>query len=245
MKKIEAFWEKKNLSLNTLELEFDEKDSIEIINTIKEFEEYDYIAAKVPKGKVDFIHKLETKKFHFMEAQIELINNLKQKNEMPNRLLQTSNNIHYVPVKEEIELEMILNKIDSNMFDTDRISLDSYLGKELAAARYINWIRNLFYREDSMLCKLIHEEREIGFFLFKKINEKIYSSVLVGLYTEFKNKGLGFSVVEQHILWAVENHVEQIVTRVSSNNLRSLKLHLNFGYEIKDIYYVFRRINKI
>lgn len=245
MKKIEAFWEKKNLGLNTLELEFDERDSIKILNTIEEFEEYDYIVAKVPKGKVDFIHKLEMIKFQFMEAQVELINNLKQNIEIPNRLLKTSNDIHYVSVTEEVELEMLLNKIDLNMFDTDRISLDPCLGKELAAARYKNWIRYLFYKEDSMLYKLIYKQREIGFFLFKKINEKIYSSVLVGLYTEFKNKGLGFSIVEQHIRWALENHAEQIVTRVSSNNLRSLKLHLNFGYEIKDIYYVFRRINKM
>jgi len=129
------------------------------------------------------------------------------------------------------------------MFNTDRVFLDYYLSKDKAMKRYKNWLTDDFGKSSCLLYKLVFKDKFIGFFYLKDIGESMVDSVLAGIFSQYKKLGLGSSIVGKHIELAKNLGYEKIITKVSSNNIESLRIHLAYGYEIKDSKYVYRKLN--
>ena len=153
--------------------------------------------------------------------------------------------ISYRLVKNKADLKAILDKIDIRMFNADRIYLDYTLLKVSALRRCHNWIKDEFAKKKAIMGELIFNKRTIGFFLLRKENEEIMHSVLAGVFSRYKNLGLGAVAIGKHIDYTLKADVRKVTAEVSSNNLESLRMHLSFGYEIKRINYVFRKNFKI
>lgn len=244
MKFIEAFWEKRNLGVDTLEIEFDNNEKINYLSFKDKINNYDYIVAKVPNSNIKICHLLEQNRFKFMEAQIFVKKNLKdysKKNDYFNRFLKE---IFVRQVIGKRSLENLLLLIDEDMFNTDRISLDEYFGKKKAIYRYKNWIKDEFKNDKSELYELIYQDKKIGFFLIEDIQKNSIDSLLAGIYTKFKGIGLGFSIIQKPIEIAIERNKKYLKTKISSNNISVIKLYSLYGFEIYDIKYVFTKINK-
>lgn len=243
MKKVDAIWEKRNLNLNVLEIEFDNNDKDSSQEIQNEFDQYDYIIAKVPIKRIKLLHDLENSKFFFLETQFDLLKKISSANNIPNHLLKISKTTSFRKVTNGNQLNWILDNIGIDMFNTDRISLDPLLGVELANERYKNWIINIFNSSNSELFEIIFRENPIGFYIVKDSKSSIRIS-LGGLYDQFKMLGLGFSLVSAPINLAVSRNKKTIRGKVSSNNFQVLKIYQEYGYFINDIKYVLRRINK-
>ena len=243
MKFIEAFWEKRNLGVNALEIEFDNNEKINYLSFKDKINNYDYIVAKVPYSNIKTCHLLEQNRFKFMEAQILVKKNLKnysKKNDYFNRFLEE---ISIQQIIDKRSLGKLLSLIDEEMFNTDRISLDEYFGKKKAMNRYKNWIRDEFKDDKSELYELISQDKKIGFFLIKDIRKSGMDSLLAGIYYKFRGKGLGFSIIQKPIEKAIERNKKYLKTRISLNNISVVRLYTLYGFEIYDIKYVFRKIN--
>jgi nitrogen regulatory protein PII-like uncharacterized protein len=242
MKRIDAIWERKNLNLNVLEIVFENDEENITDNLQNEFEKYDYIVAKVPIKQISLVHKLENSKFFFVESQFDLIKKINSTNSIPKRLLKVSKSSRSEKVTNKNQLNMILDNIKRNIFDTDRISLDPYLGIELANKRYKNWITNIFNSGKSEIFNIIHNENTIGFYIINDYGSSV-RILLGGLYNKYKMFGLGFSLISAPINLAVSRNKKHLKGRVSSNNFQVLKIYQEYGYFINDIKYVFRRLN--
>jgi len=244
MKFIEAFWEKRNLDVNILEIKFDNNEEINYFKLEPVLKKYEYVVAKVPNGNIKMAHLLEQNGFRFMESQISIKNNLRnysKENDYFNRFLEEISAQQIINIR---SLEKLLSLIDEEMFTTDRISLDEYFGKKKAMYRYKNWIKDEFKNDKSELYELIYQDEKIGFFLMKDIQKNNIDSLLAGIYTRFKGKGLGFSIIQKPIEIAIERNKKYLKTKISSNNIPVIKLYSLYGFEIYDIKYVFRKINR-
>jgi len=244
MKFIEAFWEKRNLGVNTLEIEFDNNEEINYLLFKDKIKNYKHIVAKVPNSNIKICHLLEQNGFKFMESQIFIKKNLRnysKENDYFNKFLEK---ISIQQIIDKSSLEKLLSLIDEDMFNTDRISLDEYFGKKKAMYRYQNWIRDEFNNDKSELYELITQDEKIGFFLIKSIQKNSIDGLLGGIYTKFKDYGMGLSIIQKPMEIAISRNKKYFKTRISSNNIPIIKLYNLYGFEIYDIKYVFRKINR-
>jgi RimJ/RimL family protein N-acetyltransferase len=236
---ISAHWERRNLNLETGELSFQSSDTIQDLSPGL-FESYEYLVAKVPSGSVQLVHDLESKGFRFIEAQFEISVDLCQPTLISGAVESLMAKISYYPLTTEAQVQSLSNRITPEMFAVDRVSIDPELGLELGAQRYRNWISDEFKSGKAFIYELRLGQTAIGFFVLRQLDEKVLFATLAGLYTEYKNKGLGLSIVFKPIQWAKENGYSRIKTRNSSNNSESFKIHLSCGYRLENVSYLLR-----
>ncbi|MFF2911605.1 GNAT family N-acetyltransferase [Paenibacillus sp. NPDC057934] len=244
MKKVDAFWELRNLDKTVLEVEFDDKDTTDCLNILSsDFETYDYIVTKIPKGRLDLVHSLEDRGFRFMETQIELSYNLNKHTKASSYVKKLSDQTQYKQVTTLDQLNALLSRIDDDLFITDRVSLDPLLGTTTAHNRYLNWLTDAFHTGNAAIYEVELKSRDIGFFYSSPLDDTTIYGALASVYKKYRNRGLGLIVLETAFNWAKKEGYSKIVTRVSSNNLEALRANLNLGFESKNMHYILRKAN--
>ena len=140
------------------------------------------------------------------------------------------------------ELEQILSRVDTNMFDTDRISMDPALSGDLALKRHHHIIRSLFADQRNICRGLYLRDELIGFFQLQYRSDQHYFASLAGVFSSYKGSGLGVATIWLPIQWASQNQVQRLSTSNSTNNPDSVRTHLAVGYGIEGFHYVLRRM---
>ena len=243
MKIIDAHWELRNLNLRVAEILFEDRELVDQNGFEFPFDQYDFILAKIPAASVSFMHMLEDIGFRYLETQFEMVRDLRKTVIFPEMYKAILSKVSLLPVDNDTSLNALLDRIDSSLFDTDRVSLDPLLGPQKGAARYKNWMIDEYESGKAFLAELVFNKMPIGFFLLTKKNNSTYVATLAGLYKEYQKTGLGISAVAKPIEWCTSNGVTTLITRNSSNNPDSLKVHLSCGYVLRDIKYIFRWTN--
>lgn len=238
MKTVEAFWEKRNLGIDVFEITCSEQD------TCKQLEDeiknlcVPYSVIKIPSGCTDLLLVAQNYGYIVAEMGIELWGNERclHTPEIYNRFTKFLR----MEKAEGLILDRVLNEIKlGDIFSTDRIALDPVFSKELAGVRYYNWTKDVL-AEDGDIYVFYYKDQPVAFNLSKplKDNKDIIDGILGGLLPEAENKGLGFLVVYGENEIRKFNNAKACIGRVSSNNLPILRLHLQFGYEVKSMSYV-------
>lgn len=241
MKIIEATWEKRNLGLETVEIEFDSADFLAnkdaMATTIKKMESmYQYIVIKLPRNQIEANTLLQELGYVFVETQFTI---KKKLSEVAG--LRLSNYIDDLDVEQIFDKQRILRNMDDTMFETDRIALDKRLGKELANKRYRNWIKDL-NSETNLLYVMMDKAIDIGFFTISTNSSKIADLPLGGIYSDHKRKGYGIALIYYPMLLSKQLSYTYTRTKVSSNNKEVLDLYLFLGYSVGTIQYVFTKM---
>mgnify|MGYP003351483234 CR=1 FL=1 len=225
--------------MKTAEVSFASGDSIQQLDP-NIFKHYEYIVAKLPSGEIKLLHELEKLDFMFLEAQFDLsihfdnsIRTAKSSDVLMSRITST-------PIETTEKIIKLTQQITPELFQVDRISIDPELGKEVGAIRYKNWILDEYKNGKIFAHEIMLGSTPIGFFILKELSANRLFSLLAGLYSPFKNKGLGLSIVQKPIDWAKEHNYREISTRNSSNNSESFKIHLACGYRLDAISYILR-----
>ena len=80
MKVIDAVWEKRNLKVDTVEVEIELDDSLDGITEVLETVErkYQYIVVKVPVRRADIMHLLYGERYEYVEDMVFFIHNLQE-----------------------------------------------------------------------------------------------------------------------------------------------------------------------
>jgi GNAT superfamily N-acetyltransferase len=117
------------------------------------------------------------------------------------------------------------------IFSTDRIALDSHFSVEIAGNRYYNWMRQELDR-GAALSISYYKEEPVAFSITKPAANGVCDGIMGGVFAEHRNRGLGFLAIEATNQTAEKYGAKKIQTKVSSNNLPILRLHVSGGYEI-------------
>lgn len=240
MRVTDAFWEKRNLGVSTVEIAIDATDSVESIRNILDEVKAQYIVLKIPAGQVDKMWTVEDLGFHFMETVVHVTKNLNDI-EMPPLIKRIEAGVSCALMIEE-EMEILFEKIREGIFLTDRIYLDPHFTEKQAAERYVNWIKDEVER-GTELYKYVYKEQTVGFFALKQIEKDVYYPFLAGIYPEYKNSSLGAVFNYKPMIEAKKRGGKQISTYISTNNPNAVRMHAICGFQFNEISYVYVKHN--
>ena len=238
MRIINAVWELRNLGVICTELVIEPGDQDDAVLAYLNELPQGYHVVKVPVARFDLMNALQRANFMYIESSIRVEHGLeiKKSDGLFDRMVSACD---YVMLGSE-EIERVLGQVRSSLFVTDRVYLDSEFTQEQAANRYVNWILDEVSRGGSVY-ELRMKDNGIGFFLFRQDSEGIGHSALAGLYTSSNSPGLGLVLLHLVLVEARKRQLRRIVSHVSTNNLAAVINHVEHGYKIKDIHYVYVR----
>ena len=236
MKVIDAFWEKRNLGIDVLEVEIENGDSILKVDERLKNLKADYISVKIPSSMPEFMEVVQQNGFFFREDLIHVRHDLSEitRTAMQQRLYEK---MSYRVMTEE-DIIILYNEIHKGMFSTDRFSLDEKFTPEQCANRYANWIDDL-RAKGAIPYVLMYKEEPSGFIIVISDDNKTYQSVLGGVYEKYRKGGLGAVQMEQEIVKKLG--AKYLETTVSSNNVGQLKALIVNGYVPISINHVFAK----
>lgn len=235
MKVIDAYWEKRNMGIETVEIEIEREDSVEECRKKLADIKALYQVVKVPTGMIEMHHMLEDEKFRYMETIVNLRNDLKINNMTPTqcRLLENSG---YVKMNEQDIMELF-DEIKKGIFTTDRVYLDPLFSREQAQQRYIGWIRDELDR-GAELYKAIFRSEAIGFILKRREGNNAII-ILDGMYNKYLDQGIGMFIYFITLKIGKDEGIKYYDTTVSTNNVAALRANIAVGFNIINAKYVF------
>jgi hypothetical protein len=139
------------------------------------------------------------------------------------------------------ELTFVLDQIMTGIFSTDRISLDENFGPQVGAKRYCNWIDSEMKQGGEVYTISLSTGTPLGFFTLRVTDDGIAHSILSGVFDSEKTPGFGLILLSMILTKAEEKGAKKIVSAISSNNLPVVRTHVQLGFEVKDLNYVFIR----
>lgn len=242
MKIKDAAWECENLGLNVLEIEFESGEQRFDSAALRRIEQADYVLVRVPVGQTELIHGLEDDGFRFLATQCSMTIDLQKQVNPPAVAKTICRQIDCREVTSTDELDQIVSRIDTNMFDTDRISMDPALSNHHALKRHHHIIRSLFADRRNVCQGLYLRDELIGFFQLQYRSDQHYFASLAGVFSSYKGSGLGVAAIWLPVQWAKQNHLQRLSTSNSINNPDSVRMHLAVGYSVERFHYVLRRM---
>ena len=231
----DATWEKRNLGVSGQELTIEHTDNLNEVMEQLHALEAGYQVIKVPAGMTDIMFGLEEQGFHFIETSIHVLHNLAIDN-MNSILKRMNDSISYERMNQE-DLKEMYEKIDQGMFYTDRVFLDEKL-RDRAAYRYKCWLNDEI-QKGTEIFKYIYKDKVIGFFSFKEIEDGVYYPFLAGIYKDFQHLPFGMVYVYKPIIEAKKRNGKMISTYISTNNPNAMRMHVDAGFTIKEVTYVY------
>lgn len=236
MRVIDAVWEKRNLGVETKEIEFEEADGLEDVKKCLKDIHGEYMVAKIPTSRADITHLLYEYQFEYMEDLILFVSDLEIVNK--SRAMERLYDAVLVKRAEKEDIEEIYTEIRKGMFSTDRISLDEHFSKEVAAERYANWTMDELER-GTELYNYVYKGKNVGFFGLREIKDGVYTSFLGGIYNRYRLGGIGTVSMLKILERIKELGGKQLHSMVSSNNIGQVKNLIYIGYYVSKISHVF------
>lgn len=233
----ETPWEKRNLGVSSsVEFYFEQTDNEENLDkSILNNTMYSYQVAHIPVGRINVLNRLLENGFQFFETKIKLTADLKNLS-LPCVFQRFCNGMAYHEAGED-DIQKIYHLMGEGIFSTDKVALDSAFNARIAGQRYAHWTADEIKAGRAFAYIVTNGREDIGFFVLKRLNERLGDSFLAGLFDKEKNSGLGFSVLYFPMAEARHIGLKKIITGVSSNNPDSVKVHLALGYQIQNMDY--------
>ena len=244
MKVIDAVWEKRNLGVNTLEIEIEDSDFTihkndikkRILNCIDE-SKYQYYVLKFDTRNNSLYTLMDELGFHFVEAQFDFSIYKKDYLSVDHSKIERFNSLEVNEYNDEKYYDFIISKINEGIFATDRIALDPYFGKQVSNMRYANWVRDLIGKDGYSIYIATYDGKEVGFSLNKYIDKTCYG-LLGGLFQEYQSSGLGLFLHYVDLNKVFEKY-DVMKTTLSSNNIKVINLWQYFSAKMSRIRYVY------
>ncbi|KFO66324.1 hypothetical protein ER57_18330 [Smithella sp. SCADC] len=242
MKITDAYWEKRNLGITCTEIIIENGDQLSHLEEINDVLEcVEYVVVKVPSARFEMNNYLTQKRFVFIEGSINLYLDLKDA--VLTTLQQRLNGVVTYAEMDEVDLSQLYYEIERGMFKSDRILLDDFFTEKQAAARYINWIKDELAKS-TQAYKMVYKDDPIGFFTFREVEKNIFYPFLAGMYKKYASSGLGFETVRKPIEEAIKRGGHTIHTYISTNNTAVFRVHIQQGFSVHEMQYVFVKHNK-
>lgn len=236
----DAFWEYRNLGVKTFEISVSTEDTVE--NLLKEEQNLieqgaQYLVLKVPVNMPAFIFGLAQAGYIFIET-VCCMSLKKQNYRVPPHIQRLDRDMTVKRIGTDSERQEVFDEISKGMFESDRIAVDPFFNKTQACMRYINWLKDM-NEQGCWLYQVIYKDKRIGFFNIKQIDEGKAYPVLGGVYTDYKNKGLGIFLTKKIYDTSWEEGFNTVITFIVSNNIVNIRTNLLYGFEIDTMLYTY------
>ncbi|MEE3466929.1 MAG: hypothetical protein VZQ83_00660 [Eubacterium sp.] len=232
---VDAIWEKRNLGCQCKEILFDNKDSLESVESqLNVIDSVPYLVLRVPVNRPDIVSFVQKIGFRYIECIFHFSYRLSQ-------IVQGEKRFDFDSLCDwremnQNDLERLQSEIRAGMFGTDRVALDPVFSAEISATRYINWINDLC-EKGIMPNVVLFDNKEIGFFINEPKSKDVIDGILIGIYNDFK--GLGYYLHIASLVDSYNKGYKKLTGRVSSNNPEQLRLMFETGQKIRRIDQVF------
>jgi len=238
MKITDAIWEKRNLGTDVTEVSADSTDSADELRNVLADIHVPYSVVKIPSNCPELLSAAQECGYRTVETGIEIVGNM-QRIKMPDIYSRFAPHTRMERAS-GTALDAVLGEIRrGEIFDTDRIAQDKAFSVETAGKRYYNWCCDAL-DAGAFMGIIYYKDTPAAFNLAKEINGSsgVLDGILGGVLPEAARKGLGFLVVQCETEICRHYVASQYIAKASSNNMPILRLHLQFGYELRSMSYV-------
>ena len=243
MRIVDAFWEKRNLGVDVVEVNCSEQDCAEELSSVLLKIDVPYSVVKVPVGCINLLFAAQKAGYQVIETSFNYECNIKRLKtpDVYNRFLSQ---VTVIPATEQL-INLALEEIKAGLiFSTDRIAIDPFFSKEVAGIRYYNWCKDAL-NEGADMEVAFYKDEPIAFNISKVEKERkgAVHGLLGGVYSDALNKGIGFLLVHSEVECCRSLGGTICAGSTTSNNLPALRLHMRYGFEIVNSDYVLIKNN--
>ncbi len=243
MKIIDAYWEKRNFGLKVAELIFDQGEEVDHA-VIRQLERSnDYIVAKIPGDSIFLMHELEKKGYRFLEVQQVIYFLVSQLRTLDPLWIKRFDDYECIMITERSILDQICNKISKGLYLSGRISVDPVLDNRISDIRIINWLHDLYNKNETIIYSLMKKNIPVGYFVLEKLGKVHFNILQAGIFKEYQNKGLSYLILYNSLKVAENKKVKGIYASISTNNRKTLNSISRFvNFSVKETYIVARKL---
>lgn len=128
--------------------------------------------------------------------------------------------------------------IRSGIFISDRVSIDPAFSVKLGGQRYANWLRSMV-QKGGHLYEVLQGEKPIGFFVICRKDEDTVDPVLMAMYDQQNDRGLGALLHKKTLDTCFTHPCKRLTSTIVSNNSKVLRVYVNAGATIADTLYTY------
>ena len=238
MKITHAVWERENLGVEAYEIFLDAADTPEMLTETEARLAKDgaqYLVVKTPVNCPKLLFGLPRLSYTFVETVFH-VSIKRNEYHMPPLIARFDRGLTVLERKED--LQRIYELIQGGIFLSDRISIDPDFSPSQSGNRYANWVKGLL-RQGGKLYEVLQGEKPIGFFVITRVDETTVDPVLMGLYDEQNDRGMGALLHKKTLDTCFQWDCEKLKSTIVSNNAKVLRVYVNAGATIADTLYTY------
>jgi hypothetical protein len=240
VKIVRATFEKENLGVNTCEILPEDGDTFAAYAREEQkllAEGAQYLVVKTPVNSAEWLFGLPVLGYTFVETVFK-VSVSRGGYRVPASVARFDRGLSVAERTQAADRERIYARIRSGVFKSDRISIDPAFTAAQSANRYVNWLQQLL-GGGGMLYEMLRDEKPVGFFVVTRVDAKTVDPVLMGLYDEANDRGMGALLHKKTLDTCFTLDCERVASTIVSNNAKVLRVYVNAGASITDTLYTY------
>ena len=240
MKTTHAVWELDNIGADAWEIVLDADDTPEALAA----EEArlralgaQYLVVKTPVNCPRLLFGLPRLGYTFVEMVFHVMIR-REAYHMPDTIARFDRGLRVVERREACERERVYALIRRGVFVSDRVSIDPAFGVQKGGNRYANWLESML-QKGGCLYEVLSGEKPIGFFVICRKDENTVDPVLMGMYDEKNDRGMGALLHKKTLDTCFTHPCKRLTSTIVSNNAKVLHVYVNAGATITDTLYTY------
>ena len=242
MQIIHATWELENLGVDAYETILDASDTPEAY-ALEERRLLEagaqYLVVKTPVNCARLLFGLPALGYTLVETVFH-VEIRRADYAMPASIARFDRGLTTLERVSEQDRQRVYALIRSGVFKSDRVSIDPTFTLAQAGNRYANWLAQML-ASGGKLFEVLHGEHPIGFFVIQRKDERTVDPVLMGLYDEQNDRGIGALLHKRTLDACFEQSCDRLTSTIVSNNAKVLRVYVNAGATIADTQYTYVR----
>ncbi len=240
MKTIHATWELENLGVDAYEFLLEAQD------TLADFAAQEqqcvaagaqYLVVKTPVSCPHLLFGLPTLGYGYVETVFHVAIK-RQDYAMPSTIARFDRGLLVQERTQEADLQRVYALLRGGIFVSDRVSLDPFFTLAQSGNRYANWLRSML-SQGGKLYEVLAGSKPIGFFVVTRVDPDTVDPVLMGLYDEENDRGMGALLHKKTLDTCFTWDCKQLTSTIVSNNAKVLRVYLNAGASLTDTLYTY------
>ena len=240
MKTIHAVWERENIGAETYEIIMEASDTPEMLaEEEKRLAQAgaEYIVVKTPVNCQPLLFGLPKLGYSFVEMVFHVMIR-RADYHMPDSIARFDRGLTVELRTEESDRQRVYDLIRRGVFVSDRVSIDPVFGVKKGGNRYANWLKTMLDK-GGFLYEVMKGEKAIGFFVICRKDENTVDPVLMGMYDEQNDRGLGALLHKKTLDTCFTHDCKRLTSTIVSNNTKVLSVYVNAGASITDTLYTY------
>ncbi len=240
MKTIHAIWERENIGVDAYEIQLEASDTLEaLVSEEKRIASLGatYVVVKTPVNCQHLLFGLSSAGYTFVEMVFHVAI-AKEDYHMPAMIARFDRGLSVHHLTDEANMKRVFALIESGIFVSDRVSIDPAFSIKLGGKRYANWLHTML-KGGGFLYEVCAKEKPIGFFVITRKDENTVDPVLMALYDEQNDRGMGALLHKKTMDTCFTHECKKLTSTIVSNNAKVLRVYVNAGATISDTLYTY------